>query len=125
MSERIESANSNTPTPSPELPRITWRFLGQQLMQVVNLERGIGFTCWQLLIRPGQAVREYLFVDRRRMVKPITMLVLALSIHYLVAFGILGVDFIPETGFELPPNAAERVQQAVEYAVYAITKYYE
>lgn len=86
---------SNEKAPAlPSPPRISWGFIGEQLLQHCNFERGLGFTLQQLLIRPGPTVNRYLFQDRSRLVKPLTFLVLALTL-YVVATNILRIPAVP------------------------------
>ena len=45
-------------------PRITMQTIQEYVFSVFNLERGLGFTMWQLTIRPGVAIREFLFYGK-------------------------------------------------------------
>lgn len=65
---------------TPEVQRITWRRIAGEVLQQINLERGLGYTVRQLLLMPGAAMREYLFVDRRRMMKPFPFLLLTVGV---------------------------------------------
>jgi len=58
----------------PNIPRITWKSLAEHILEQLNLERGLGYTIKALLLKPRPALCEYLFEDRRRMVKPLGFL---------------------------------------------------
>ncbi len=67
------------PKTSP-LPRISFRNILENILEQLNLERGIGYTIKKLIIDPYGAVREFLFYDRRRMMKPIPLMLLTVAI---------------------------------------------
>lgn len=81
--------------PTPD--RITLRRIAEELLEIINLERGLGYTIRELAVRPGQAIRVYLFEDRKRMVKPFAFLVLTVTIATF-----LSLRFLP-LGEELWP----------------------
>ncbi|MCB9286708.1 MAG: DUF3667 domain-containing protein [Lewinellaceae bacterium] len=70
--------------------RITMRSIGEELLQLANLEKGLGYTVKMLAIAPGRAIRNYLFEDRRRMTRPFAFLVLTIT-----AATFLTLRFIP------------------------------
>ena len=62
-------------------PRISMRTIQEYILSVFNLERGLGFTMWQLTVRPGTAIREFLFTEKRKQyIKPLSFLILMISI---------------------------------------------
>ncbi len=63
-----------------KLPRISWQSIAEYLLEQFNLERGLGYTIKQMLLRPKKAVQEYLFEDRHRMVKPLGFMLLVVAI---------------------------------------------
>lgn len=70
-----------------KIPRISWKSLTGHFLEQLNLERGLGYTVKQLLLRPRIAIQEYLFEDRHRMVKPLGFLLLVVAIAaYLSSF---------------------------------------
>lgn len=73
--------------PAPE--RITIRHLINDLLLIANLEKGFGYTVKQLLLRPRKAIREYLEVNRRRMMKPFPMLVLLVTVATFLSLRML------------------------------------
>ena len=78
--------------PDTKPDRISWRTLGRYIFDVLNLERGIGYTFRELLLRPGKAIREYLFVDRSRLVKPLPLLLLMATLTALSSFHFLNLE---------------------------------
>jgi len=80
---------ANTPD-SP--PRITMRYLAGEILRQLNLEKGLGLTIKLMLIRPEAAIKEYLYTDRHRLMKPLSFLLLlvtlaALLSHYYLPAG--------------------------------------
>ena len=70
-------------------PRITLRSIFDQLMLHLNLEKGMLYTLWVLLVRPGKAVRNFLLEDRRKLVKPLGFVFLLVGLStYLVVFAL-------------------------------------
>lgn len=62
-------------------PRISMATIREYILSVFNLERGLGFTMWQLTVRPGTAIREFLFTEKRKQyIKPLSFLILMISI---------------------------------------------
>lgn len=92
--------------------RISVQSLWKALMASLNLEKGYFFTLKELLIRPGKALRAFLFTEERlKYVKPLSFLLLSLAISIFFAFKALewhggldlnnlnnnqGVDLSPE-----------------------------
>ena len=74
------------PTPN----RITTHSIIEELLQLANLEKGLGYTIKMLAFAPGKAIRMYLFEDRQRMTKPFALLVLAVT-----AATFLTLQFVP------------------------------
>ncbi|MEQ8704406.1 MAG: DUF3667 domain-containing protein [Phaeodactylibacter sp.] len=95
------------PQDAPE--RITLRYLINELLLIANLEKGFGYTVKRLLLRPGQAVEEFLEVDRKRMMKPFPMLVLLVTIATFLSLRLLPLgeplwqDFSEDGGANLLP----------------------
>ena len=58
-----------------QLKRIDANYVAHEIGQVLNFERGILFTVWELLIRPGENIRDFLSENRRRLVKPIIFII--------------------------------------------------
>lgn len=60
--------------------RITMKTIWLGLMDIFNLERGLGYTLVALTVRPGHAIREYLEENRTRLVPPFRFLILTVAI---------------------------------------------
>jgi hypothetical protein len=69
--------------------RITLRYLANELLLIANLEKGFGYTVKQLLLRPRQAVVEFLQEDRKRMMKPLPMLALLVTLATFLSLRVL------------------------------------
>ncbi len=63
-----------------KISRISWSSIAAYLLEQFNLERGLGYTVKQMLLRPQRAITEYLFEDRHRMVKPLSFMLLVVAI---------------------------------------------
>lgn len=58
-----------------EPQRINQKYLIKEISGVFNLEKGFFYTLKELVVRPGQSIQEFLYVDRNRMVKPVIFLI--------------------------------------------------
>lgn len=65
---------------APRPDRITMKTIGLGVLEIFNLERGLLFTLWALLVTPGTAIRAYLEEDRTRLVPPFRFLILAVAV---------------------------------------------
>ncbi|WP_170110733.1 DUF3667 domain-containing protein [Flavilitoribacter nigricans] len=65
-------------TTTPE--RITLGKLRKDLLEQFNLERGLGYTIKQFLLRPRRAVEEYLYENRSPYIKPLSFLLLTTAV---------------------------------------------
>ncbi len=71
-----------------ELKRIDGKYILSEIGSILNFDKGILFTIRELLIRPGQSIRNFILDDRNRLVKPIafiiiTSLIYSISQHFL------------------------------------------
>ncbi len=67
-----------------KLKRIDGKHLLHEFEHVIHLDRGIFYTIKELLIRPGQNIKEFISNDRNRLVKPILFIIIT-SLIYTVA----------------------------------------
>ncbi|MDX1941819.1 MAG: DUF3667 domain-containing protein [Saprospiraceae bacterium] len=65
--------------------RITLRGISEEIFAQVNLEKGLGYTIWQLIVAPGSAIRAYLFEDRSRMMRPLSLVLLVTAIATFIS----------------------------------------
>ncbi len=70
---------------SPNVQRLSMRRIAEQVFQVLNLERGLGYTLKKLALSPGKAMREYLFEDRRHHMKPFQFLLFTVAIATFIS----------------------------------------
>lgn len=66
------------------LKRIDGKYIISEIGSVLNFDKGILFTIKELLLRPGQNVKDFIHKDRNRLVKPIIFLILCSLIYTLV-----------------------------------------
>lgn len=72
--------------------RITWRSVGQSILNVLNMDsRSLPITLWQLLLRPGHLIGEFLN-GRRRVCQPPLNTLFAVAVIYVIVMSIFGLD---------------------------------
>jgi len=67
------------------LKRIDGHYIIHEIEHVLHFENGILFTVKELLIRPGQNVKEYISTNRSRLVKPIIFIIITSLIYTLMS----------------------------------------
>lgn len=88
-----------------KLKRISGHYIYQEMIQVLNLEKGIFFTIKELLIRPGDSVRYFIAENRNRLVKPIIFIIFTSLLYSLVnnlfyiEDGYSKIDKVRQSGF--------------------------
>ena len=73
------------------LKRIDRRYISHEIEHVLHLDRGFFYTVRELMLRPGKAVREFLFEDRKKLVKPVLYLILC-SVIFTIIIHLLHAD---------------------------------
>lgn len=66
------------------LKRINRHYIVHEIGQVLNFEKGIFYTIRELLIRPGENVKNFITEDRSRLIKPILFIIVSSLIYSLV-----------------------------------------
>lgn len=72
--------------------RITLRSIGAEVLAQLNLEKGLGYTVKQLIVAPGQVIQEYLFEDRSRVTKPLTLVLLVVTVTAFISLRFFPTD---------------------------------
>lgn len=67
-----------------ELARINRQYILQEIGSVLNFDKGILYSIRELIIRPGQNIREFILEDRNRLVKPIIFIIIC-SLVYTIS----------------------------------------
>jgi len=67
-----------------KLKRIDGNYIMNEIVQVLNFERGILFTILELIIRPGENIRNFISENRSRLVKPIMFIIVTSLIYSLI-----------------------------------------
>lgn len=67
------------------LKRIDRHYISHELLHLLHFEKGFLFTAKDLMLRPGQSIREFIFDNRNKHVKPIAYLILTSLLFTLVA----------------------------------------
>lgn len=73
-----EAPEHQGPLNEPE--RISVRHMIQVVLSIWNLDKGLLFTLRELSLRPGKAIRDYLFGDRKRYLHPLRFLFLSAAL---------------------------------------------
>lgn len=63
--------------------RITLRGIGAEILAQFNLEKGLGYTIRELLVAPDRLIATYLFEDRSRIMRPLPLLLLVVTVTTL------------------------------------------
>lgn len=74
-----------------ELPRIDGQYIRKEIGSVLSFDKGILLTIRELVLRPGQNIREFLFNDRNRLVKPIIFIIIC-SLSYTLSQRLLNFE---------------------------------
>ncbi|MBB5637120.1 hypothetical protein HDE68_003033 [Pedobacter cryoconitis] len=67
-----------------EIPRIDGHYVVHEIEHVLHFEKGILLTIKELLIRPGQTVKEFIAKDRSKLVKPIIFIIITSLAYTLI-----------------------------------------
>ena len=59
------------PPERPSIERVTIRSIVARVLEELHLARGFGYMVRLLIARPREAISEYLFEDRTRLVRPV------------------------------------------------------
>jgi len=106
--------------------RITMQTISKYFLAVFNLERGLLYTMKQLTIRPGQAISEFLFTEKRnKHIKPFNFLILAATVSTFITLKLMAQD-INITGFDVgvSKNDSLFLQKFISNLNYSIGKYF-
>ena len=66
---------------SSQLKRIDGHYIVHEIEHVLHFERGILYTIKELIVNPGQNVRNYLSENRSRLVKPIIFIIVTSLVY--------------------------------------------
>ena len=69
-----------------KLKRIDINYIKNEIGHLLHLEKGFFHTIKELIIRPGQSVREFISVNRNRLVEPVIFLIITSLIYTLVVY---------------------------------------
>ena len=66
-----------------ELQRIDGKYVLQEIVRVLNFDKGLLYSIRELLLRPGKSIHRFIFEDRNRLVKPLVFIILTSLIYAL------------------------------------------
>ena len=69
---------------SANLKRIDGHYMIHEIEHIFHFERGFLYTVKEILINPGQTVRNYILENRSRLVKPVIFIILTSLIYTLI-----------------------------------------
>jgi len=64
--------------------RLDSNYIKDEIRDILHFEKGFFYTVKELLIRPGRNIREYISGNRKKLVKPITFLIVTSLIYTLI-----------------------------------------
>ncbi len=65
--------------------KINAHYISHEIQHLLHFEKGILFTIKELLLRPGQCIREFVAENRNKLIKPIPFLIFTSLLYTLVA----------------------------------------
>jgi hypothetical protein len=68
-----------------KITRIDAHYILHEIEHVLHFDKGILFTIKELLLRPGQIIREFITENRGRLVKPILFIILSSLIYTMIS----------------------------------------
>lgn len=74
-----------------KLKRIDRQYIVDEVSSIINFDRGIFYTIKELFKRPRDTVREFIHEDRKKIIKPITFLIIC-SFFYTIIQQFLGFE---------------------------------
>lgn len=65
--------------------RIDFHYVKHEIEHVLHFEKGISLTIKELVIKPGESIREFISDNRNRLVKPIIFIIITSLIYTLIS----------------------------------------
>ncbi|MBW7868708.1 MAG: DUF3667 domain-containing protein [Brumimicrobium sp.] len=87
------------------LPRINGTFIFSEIADNINLKKGFLYTVKELIIRPGKTARIFLLENRKKIIKPITFLIVCTFI-----FGIID-NFLFPSGLSISESSELKTKE--------------
>jgi len=106
--------------------RITMQTIWEYFLAIFNLERGLLYTMQQLTLRPGQAISEFLFTEKRnKHIKPVSFLILTATVSTFITLKLMAQD-INITGFDIGvrENDSLNIKELIGNFNYLIGNYF-
>jgi len=76
--------NENSEKPKSKLKRIDHHYISHEIQHLLHFDKGIFLTIKNLLIKPGKTIREFLFENREKYIKPVLFLIVSAVIFTLI-----------------------------------------
>ncbi|GAB3919910.1 hypothetical protein GCM10028827_00730 [Mucilaginibacter myungsuensis] len=67
------------------LKRVDGHYVSHEIQHLLHLEKGILYTVWELLVRPGRNVKEFITDNRSRLVKPIIFIIITSLVYSTIS----------------------------------------
>lgn len=107
------------PFPEPQIERLSLQKMWGHILSILNLERGMFYTIWQLILAPGSAMRCYLFTDRSNFMEPLKFLVISIAFFLFMA-----INFFPNSNWFGVDQESISNGNEVTYSIAAYLKQY-
>ncbi|MEL6655923.1 MAG: DUF3667 domain-containing protein [Bacteroidota bacterium] len=110
--------------PEAKIERVTTKTMFKSLLAILNLEKGIFYTAWEMIKSPGNAMRRYLFEDRTKFIEPLKFLVLTLPIYIFLSikvypagslFDSMEQGFRMSAGEDMPEEQIAQAKLLLQY----------
>lgn len=89
-----------------------------------NIHKGLFFTFWNLIIKPGKVGEAYILGQRKKYVNPVRYLIIAVAIQAFLDFWILQPELVEQPDFISFPFLSEQMNTNMAYWNHTLaTKY--
>lgn len=83
------------------LDRIDGKYVRNEIISILNFDKGIFYTIKEIFLRPGKTIREFLLYDRKRLVKPILFIIITSLIYTVISqYFQIEQQYIQQNGIE-------------------------
>lgn len=79
---------------TPKPARITMKTIGEGILDIFNVERGLLYTLFALALKPDQAIQTYFYENRDRLIKPFRYLIFTAAIATFIT-----IQYMKKSGF--------------------------
>lgn len=104
-SENIQNYCPNCGRPA-QVKRIDGGYMMNEIASIFSFDKGIFHTIKELTIRPGKSINDFLFRDRKRLVKPLVFIIITSLFYTLVVRFFQIEDAYVDSSFDYTSHVA-------------------